>query len=99
MQTLTTGTLALIILSAVLVQIAVVVLFGFYRRRRQYRSLDKPRSEAKIRFESHVPVPSAAQQATKDLSWEGFGEFMVSRREFEDSNRSICSFLSGASGR
>ena len=89
---MTTGTLALIILSAILVQIAVVVLFGLYRRRRQYRNLDERRSGAQILCESHVPVPSAVQQVTKGLSWEGFREFMVSRREFEDSNGSICSF-------
>ncbi|MFT7461464.1 MAG: ferredoxin-NADP reductase [Planctomycetota bacterium] len=89
---MTTGILALIILSAILVQVAVVVLIGLYRRRRQYRNLDERGSEAQSLIESHAPAPSATKPVTNDLSWEGFREFMVQRREFEDSNRSICSF-------
>jgi ferredoxin-NADP reductase len=89
---MTTGILALLILSAILVQVAVVVLMGFYRRRRQYRNLDERRSEAQALVESPVPATSAAKPVTNDLSWDGFREFMVQRREFEDSNRSICSF-------
>jgi len=89
---MTTGILALIILSVILVQVAAVVLVGLYRRGRQYRNLDERRSEAQGLFEPHVPVPSAAQPVTDDLSWEGFREFLVQRRVFEDSNRSICSF-------
>jgi ferredoxin-NADP reductase len=84
--------LALIILFAILVQVAVVVLIGFYRRRRQYRNLDERRSEAQTLIEPHAPASSAAKPVTNDLSWEGFRELMVQRREFEDSNRSICSF-------
>jgi ferredoxin-NADP reductase len=87
-----TGILALIIFSAILVQVTVAVLIGLYRRRRQYRNLDERRNEAQILFEPHTPAPSAAQPATNDLSWEGFREFIVQRREFEDGNRSICSF-------
>jgi hypothetical protein len=75
-----------------LVQVTVAVLIGLYRRRRQYWNLDKRRSEAQTLLESHTPAPSSAQPATNDLSWEGFREFIVQRREFEDGNRSICSF-------
>jgi hypothetical protein len=89
---MTTEILALIILFAILVQVAVVVLIGFYRRRRQYRNLDERRSEAQTLIEPHAPASSAAKPVTNDLSWEGFREFIVQRREFEDSNRSICSF-------
>jgi len=89
---MTTGILALIILSVILVQVAAVVLIGLYRRRRQYRNLFERGSEAQSLFESHVPVPSAAQRVTDDLSWEGFREFLVQRRVFEDGDRSICSF-------
>jgi ferredoxin-NADP reductase len=89
---MTTGILALIILSVILVQIAVVVLIGVYHRRRQYRNLDERRSEAQAIFEPHAPAPSAAKLVTNDLSWDGFREFMVQRRKFEDGNCSICSF-------
>ena len=89
---MTTGILALIILSVILVQVAAAVLIGLYRRGRQYRKLDERRSEAQALFEPHVPVHSAAQPVTDDLTWEGFREFLVQRQVFEDSNRSICSF-------
>ncbi|MFT5350757.1 MAG: ferredoxin-NADP reductase [Gammaproteobacteria bacterium] len=89
---MTTGILALIILSAILVQVAIVMLLGLYRRKGQYRNLDESRSKAKTLIEPHAPATSAAKPVTNDLSWEGFREFMVQRREFEDSNRSICSF-------
>ncbi len=89
---MTTGILALIILSAILVQVAVVVLIGLFRRRRQYQNLDDREAEAPILYESSAPAASAAQPVTKDLSWEGYREFLVQHREFEDGNRSICSF-------
>ena len=89
---MTTGTLALIILFVILAQLAVVVLIGFYRRRRQYRNLAERESESQTTLKPHAPVPSAAKSVTDNLSWEGFGEFMVKRREFEDGNHSICSF-------
>ena len=89
---MTTGFLALIILSVILAQVAVVVLIGLYRRRRQYRNLDERRSEAQALLEPHAPEPYAAQPATHDLSWQGYREFTVQGREFEDGNRSICSF-------
>ena len=89
---MTTGILALIIFSAILVQLAVVVLIGLYRRRRQYRNLDERENEAATLFEPHVPSTSATKPITNDLSWQGFREFMVQRRKFEDGNHSICSF-------
>lgn len=89
---MTTGILALIILFAILVQVAILVLIVLYRRRRQYRNLDELKSEAQVLIESCALAPSAAKSGTSDLSWEGFREFTVQRREFEDSNRSTCSF-------
>jgi len=85
---MTTGLLALIILSVILAQVAVVLLIWLYRRRRQYQILDERSSEA----ESCAQAVSSTRPVTNDLWWEGFREFMVKRREFEDGNRSICSF-------
>jgi hypothetical protein len=89
---MTTGTLALTILIAILVQVAVAALIGYYRRRRQYNGLDGRGS--------YSPSPSTA--AAADLAatgfsspagdWTGFREFSVRRREFEDQSQSICSF-------
>ena len=43
---MTPGTLALIILAAILIQIANVVFLGLYRRRRQFRDLGKGSHES-----------------------------------------------------
>ncbi len=89
---MTTGTLALIILVAILAQVAVVALIGFYRRRGQYRGLDGRGSR------SHAPSAATAENLSRTRpsspggSWAGFREFSVQRREFEDEGRSICSF-------
>jgi hypothetical protein len=85
---MTTGALALIILSTILVQVAVLLLVGGYRRRRQYLNLDGRTSEALTAFEPYEPAPSTDQPVDKELSWDGFREFVVQRREFEDGNRS-----------
>jgi hypothetical protein len=86
---MTAGTLALTISVAILMQVAIVVLIGYYRRRRQYNGGDGRRS--------HSPIPSTASLAAAGFSspvgnWTGFREFSVGRRQFEDENRSICSF-------
>ncbi len=89
---MTTATLALIILAAILAQIAILVLVGFYRRRRQYQELDVRMNEPRTISTPQKPTPSAAEPITANHAWEGFREFMVQRRVFEDGNRSICSF-------
>lgn len=89
---MTTGTLVLIILTVILAQVAILVLIGLHRRRHQYRDLDERMSEVQTVSTPQVPTPSAAKLVTSGLAWEGFREFSVQRREFEDGNRSICSF-------
>ena len=73
---MTTGTLALLILAAILAQVAILMLIGLYRRTRQYRNLG---------------TRGSFSQGTL-LAWEGFREFQVLRRVFENPNHSICSF-------
>lgn len=89
---MTTATLALIILAAILAQLAILVLVGLYRRRRQYRDLSERMSEAQTISTPLVATPSAVEPVTPGLAWEGFREFLVQRRVLEDGNRSICSF-------
>ena len=89
---MTTGILALIILSAIFVQVGIVMLIGLYRRRGQCRNLDERSSKVQTLIESHAPATSVATPVTDNLTWEGFREFMVQRREFEDRNYSVCSF-------
>ncbi len=89
---MTTGTLALIILAVILAQVAIVVLLGLYRRRRQYRNLDKGTHGTENISKTNTPSRSSTEAASSDLIWEGFKEFIVQRREVEDGNNTVCSF-------
>jgi len=89
---MTTGTLALIILVAILAQVAVVVLLGFYRRRRQYRDLDGRGGGSRTLASAPASEQPASEPSSLGEAWTGFREFSVQRREFEDESRSICSF-------
>ncbi len=89
---MTTATLALVILAAILAQITIVVLVGVYRRRRQYRRRDARMRESQAIAAPQTTSLSAVEPDTSGHPWAGFREFSVQRREYEDGNRSICSF-------
>lgn len=89
---MTTGTLALIILAAILAQVAIVMLAGFYRRNRQFHDLDKSVDEVETLSRSSKPTLAATESPNANLAWDGFKEFIVQRREIEDSNNAVCSF-------
>jgi len=89
---MTTGTLILIIFAVILMQVAVVVLIGLYRRRRQYRGLGERGSSGDILPATQVSTPSPSEPDSALPVWEGFREFSIQRREYEDGNHSICSF-------
>ena len=81
---MTTGILALIILAALLLQVLLALLMGAVRRRGQQRGVDAP--------SSRTPDDATA--------WEGYREFIVVQRQYEDDAHSICSFrLAPADGR
>jgi len=80
---MTTGTLALIILAAILAQVAGILLLGFYRRKHQYQALDEQTNGA---------ARSSTSSIISDHVWEGFKEFIVQRRQAEDSINAVCSF-------
>lgn len=82
-----TGILALIIFSAILLQIAVAVLISFFRRQRQYQELSNENHQI-----ATTAITPETETIASNLAWEGFREFIVQRRVFEDNNRSICSF-------
>ncbi len=85
---MTTGTLALIIFAVIFAQVAIVMLLGLYRRRRQFHDLDEG-----IQRTENLPQPNATiRSSTEPLSSGGFKEFVVQRRQIEDFNNSICSF-------
>lgn len=89
---MTTGTLALLILAAILAQVAIAASIGLYRRRRQYREPGErrvPPIGVSAAPTAHSPV---LESSFPSGAWTGFREFSVQRREFEDSGRSVCSF-------
>lgn len=85
---MTTGTLALIILIAILAQAGVAALIALRRRQRRFRELAAGGGEASAGSAAPTSVPPTSSVD----SWTGFREFSVQRREFEDESRSICSF-------
>ncbi|MCW8987200.1 MAG: 2Fe-2S iron-sulfur cluster-binding protein [Gammaproteobacteria bacterium] len=89
---MTTGTLALIILAAILAQVAIVMLLGFYRRKHQLHDLDKGIDKIETLSKSSTPRPSSAEPDSANLAWDDFKEFIVQRRQIEDKNNAVCSF-------
>lgn len=86
---MTTTTLALIILGVILVQVVIVMLLILHRRKHEYQKLDISKDfSAAVSTSISLPTESFASGS----SWEGYREFSVQRREFEDKNQSICSF-------
>lgn len=83
---MTTGTLALMILVAILAQASIAALIGLSRRR--FRGLDGRRGESDALSTTSASVTPASPVE----AWSGFREFSVQRREFEDRSRSVCSF-------
>ncbi len=90
---MTTGTLALIIFSVILAQVAIVMLLILYRRKHEYQQLDTSKDTSPA-VTTPPPLLSShtAETIASGSTWEGYREFSVQRREFEDNNQSICSF-------
>lgn len=80
-----TGTLAIIIFAFVVAQVAIVIGIGVFRQRRKYRDLELLPGE--------TPVTTAAKEfSTTEPAWDGFREFLVTRRVIEDDAHTVCSF-------
>lgn len=83
---MTTGIVAFIIFSAIIGQMAVIMLISLYRRHRQFQTRESA---------SPATQPIAATDApttAETNSWQGFREFVVQRRAREDTQGDICSF-------
>ena len=85
---MTTGSLALIIFFAILVQSVIAALVWLHSRRRQLRRPDSDTGQ---------PQTSPKLKSSKtSLAWDGFQEFVVIRRVMEDSAASVCSLYLAA---
>ncbi|MCU7917016.1 MAG: 2Fe-2S iron-sulfur cluster binding domain-containing protein [Candidatus Thiodiazotropha sp. (ex Epidulcina cf. delphinae)] len=89
---MTSETLALIIFAAILLQLAILLLVGLYRRRLQYRGLAEAIPETDSLSTPYAETPPATEPVISDSAWTGFREFFVQRREMEDESGTICSF-------
>jgi len=89
---MTAGTLAMIIVVAILAQVSVAAMIGIYRRRRQSQDLDVHGGESRILAADPVRNMPTNVRSSRGEAWRGFREISVQRREFEDESRSICSF-------
>ncbi len=86
---MTTTTLALIILGVILAQVVIVMLLILHRRKHEYQKLDSSKDTSAA---VSTPISSSAESFASGSSWEGYREFSIQRREFEDNKQSICSF-------
>jgi ferredoxin-NADP reductase len=95
---MSTGTLALVILIAITLQVAVYMLIGFYRRKQELHQLQsavKDNSQANSTQKTAPPEHTNAASSEKGegiQAWQGFKDFTVQLRVFEDPAESICSF-------
>ncbi|MDD3450133.1 MAG: FAD/NAD(P)-binding oxidoreductase, partial [Gammaproteobacteria bacterium] len=90
---MSTGTLALIILAAILVQVAAAALIWLLRRGREHQGLGPGRERFPTGSRpTPLPSPTASGIPAAEPAWKGFREFTVQRREYEDVNRTVCSF-------
>ena len=81
--------LLLLILSGIVLQLLIFVGLGFWRNWRNYQTL--PTSELTL----SVPADQSNLSSEADHianAWSGFRTFKVSRKVFEDTTQSICSF-------
>ena len=88
---MTTAALAFIILGVILAQVAIVMLLIIHRRKREYQELgiSKDASASVISTPSSLLSKQSIKTFTSGSSWEGYREFSIQRRKFEDKNQSI----------
>ncbi|MCF6254673.1 MAG: FAD-binding oxidoreductase, partial [Thiomicrorhabdus sp.] len=87
---MTTGSLALIVFTVIVIQVVAFALFVFFRRKREMQKEGalEPLAQSVSRPIKQQPVnPPKA-----DLAWTGAREFVVHKKVFENRSHSVCSF-------
>ncbi|MFK5986767.1 MAG: hypothetical protein QM479_15280 [Pseudomonadota bacterium] len=88
---MTTTSLILIIFLVILIQFIIFISIRIYQHKHEYLEKSTQKVNSK-------PVSISSEKIHKDQevyatpAWEGFKEFTVIRREFEDVKHSIYSF-------
>lgn len=83
--------LFLYITLGLLLQVAFFAALAFSRHWRSYQQLRERVAEFGVE-EAALAPEEATPAPIKGAAWEGFRDFRVARRVFEDGSRSICSF-------
>lgn len=90
---MTTESLALIIAGAISAQVVLAMLIGVYRRKRQYQERVGGETPAPQSGGSGLPRTGSGENShPAGSAWDGFREFRVVRRVYEDKEGAICSF-------
>jgi hypothetical protein len=89
------ATLVLLIIAAILAQVAAIGLFNWQRQRIRFQSLQRqgvgdPGAPAGVGVLSADPLPVTV--ADPSSAWSGYREFVVQRRVIEDRSGAVCSF-------
>ncbi|MFK5986373.1 MAG: 2Fe-2S iron-sulfur cluster-binding protein [Pseudomonadota bacterium] len=88
---MTTASLISIIFLVILVQFIIFISIRIYRYKYEY--LEKSTKKVNLQLVSPLPELTPKDQTPCSTpAWEGFREFTVIRRKFEDIKHSICSF-------
>lgn len=88
---MTTFQLSFIIFAALTAQLAVFIAIAFYRQWLSFQELKKQLAAWESSPEQYYPQEILPAPPIK-MAWQGFRDFKVSRKCFEDKNSAICSF-------
>lgn len=88
---MTAQDLVVIIFSAIFVQVAIYAAMVFYRHWLRYEELKKRLLALENIQEAPVKKQARAYSPLK-ASWDGFRDFRVQRKVFENKNKDVCSF-------
>ncbi len=88
---MTTLQLTLIIFIVVTTQVAIFVLIAFYRQWLSFVNVKKQLNNMESNQEEEKPSPGL-EVLPITPPWDGFRDLRVQRKNYEDSNKTICSF-------
>lgn len=91
-RNMTVLSLSLAITAALFLQIAAFSMLAFYRHWQAYQDLRSRLAEMPGSYVEPRAGVDERPQLQADEAWQGFRDFRVERKVFEDAARSVCSF-------